>query len=122
MKRFLFQIQRIAESHLSSLPEQLVDPPISSNHPMNLMRYWEGVRDAAKLTLKHLTSLSHGGFNLSNFLSLLAEWRVNLLKKISLNIFPEHPLEELYSQGTLLPNHFAHFQPDIADSHQKIIF
>jgi hypothetical protein len=89
MNNFLSQIQTKADAKISSSLGQRLGISIRVDQEGKTTKYWEGVRDTAKLSMKQWQGLKE----IPRYLSFLAGTRSNLAAKIGLVEVSVNPLE-----------------------------
>ncbi|MHA2107989.1 MAG: hypothetical protein ACW99R_09825 [Candidatus Hodarchaeales archaeon] len=98
MNDFLTQIHTKAESKISSSLGQSLGISIPVDQEGKPPKYWEGVRDMAKLSVKKWSELN----DIPRYLAFLSGTRSNLAAKIGVQV-AANPLEDFVGEATAQP-------------------
>ena len=94
MSQYISQIQTKADARISSSLGQSLGIQIPVDQEGKPTKYWEGVRDTAKLAKKQWTTTQ----DLQQFLSFLTSTRNNLAKRIGVEDSSTNPLEDIIGE------------------------
>jgi hypothetical protein len=94
MSQYISQIQTKADARISSSLGQSLGIQIPVDQEGKPTKYWEGVRDTAKLAKKQWTTSQ----DLQQFLSFLTSTRNNLAKRIGVEDSSVNPLEDIIGE------------------------
>ena len=94
MSQYISQIQTKADARISSSLGQSLGIQIPVDQEGKPTKYWEGVRDTAKLAKKQWTTTQ----DLQQFLSFLTSTRTNLAKRIGVEDSSVNPLEDIIGE------------------------
>jgi len=94
MSQYISQIQTKADARISSSLGQSLGIQIPVDQEGKPTKYWEGVRDTAKLAKKQWTATQ----DLQKFLAFLSSTRTNLAKRIGVDDSSVNPLEDIIGE------------------------
>ncbi|MHA2054850.1 MAG: hypothetical protein ACW99F_14785 [Candidatus Hodarchaeales archaeon] len=99
MNDFLSQIQTKADSKISSSLGKTLGIELPVDQEGKSPKYWEGVRDMARLSIKKWVGLN----DIQKYLAFLTGTKANLAAKVGMTITEENPLDDFVGDAPVQP-------------------